>query len=244
MRLAKLIALGCLLLSPVTAFAQPAPAATPAVAKPMFPKDTFDGWTQKGGKATYEIKDGEVIGTSVANTDNTFMCTDKIYSDFILEVDVKVDDTLNSGIQIRSEVFPERKAWEWKNADGSVKRGNIAANRVHGYQVEIDPSDRAWSGGIYDEARRAWLVQLDKPEQKAAREAFKKGDWNHYRIEAVGPVIKTSINGVPTAELKDEMTPKGFIALQVHSVGNDAAKIGKQVRWKNIMLTDLAPATP
>lgn len=214
------------------------------VAKPMFPKDTFDGWVQRGGTAKYEIKDGEVIGTSVANTENSFMCTEKNYANFILEMDLKIDDTLNSGIQIRSESFPERKAWEWTNAAGETKRGNINANRVHGYQIEIDPSDRAWSGGIYDEARRAWLVDLSKPEQKAAGQAFKKGDWNHYRIEAIGPNFKVSVNGVQTAELKDEMTRTGFIALQVHSVGNDAAKIGKQVRWKNIMITELPEAAP
>ncbi len=89
------------------------------------------------GNATYEVEDGIITGTTVADTPNTFLTTNEMYGDFIFEIEVKVDPVVNSGIQIRSNSFPY-----YRNG------------RVHGYQVEIDPSDRAWSGGIYDEARR------------------------------------------------------------------------------------------
>src|SRR5690606_26944541 len=102
------------------------------------------------------------------------------------------------------------------------------------YQVEIDPSARAWSGGIYDEGRRGWLNNLEGDKNRPAREAFKQNEWNHYRIEAVGDSIKTWINGVPAADLRDDMTPSGFIALQVHGIGKDQSKVGKQIRWRNI----------
>ncbi|MBB1489892.1 DUF1080 domain-containing protein, partial [Oceanospirillum sp. D5] len=100
------------------------------------------------------------------DTPNTFLTTDSIYGDFIFEIDFKVDSTMNSGIQIRSNSLPYYR-------DGMV----------HGYQVEIDPSKRAWSGGIYDEKRRKWLNPLkDNPE---AQKASKQNEWNHYRVEAI-----------------------------------------------------------
>ena len=89
-----------------------------------------------------------MVGTSVPNTSNSFLCTAHDYGDFELELEFKVDPTLNSGIQIRSECFD--KPTEVKTEEKTIK---IPAGRVHGYQVEIDPSDRAWTAGIYDEGR-------------------------------------------------------------------------------------------
>ena len=179
----------------------------------LFNGTDLSGWEQKNGTATYEVVDGIIVGSTVLESPNSFLCTVDDYSDFILQFDVKVDTNLNSGVQIRSHSLTE-----YNNG------------RVHGYQVEIDPSPRSYSGGIYDEARRGWLADLENNE--AGRNAFKNGEWNHYRIEADGPSIKTWINGVQTAQLIDSMDASGFIGLQVHS-----AKVeGIQVRWKNITL--------
>src|SRR5687768_8851573 len=115
----------------------------------LFDGNTLDGWTQHGGKAKYTVEEGCIVGRSVPNTANSFLCTNKEYGDFILEVEFKVDPKLNSGVQIRSQVFDEAREIE---VEGKTKK--VPADRVHGYQVEIDPSDRAFSGGIYDEARR------------------------------------------------------------------------------------------
>ncbi|WP_149276673.1 3-keto-disaccharide hydrolase [Pareuzebyella sediminis] len=185
----------------------------------LFDGKTLNGWNQKGGDAKYEVRDGMIVGSTVHDTPNSFMTTDKMYDDFILELDYKVDSSMNSGIQIRSNSFPYYR-------DG----------RVHGYQIEIDPSERAWSAGIYDEARRGWLNPMtDNPE---AQKAFKQNDWNHYRIEAIGDTIQTWINGVPAANLVDDKTSSGFIALQVHSIGDDKQE-GTEIIWKNVkILTD------
>ncbi|MFB9054017.1 DUF1080 domain-containing protein [Formosa undariae] len=185
----------------------------------LFDGSTLNGWHQKGGDATYTVKEGTIVGTTVHNTTNSFLTSDKMYDDFILELDYKVDSTMNSGIQIRSNSLPQYR-------DG----------RVHGYQVEIDPSERAWSGGIYDESRRGWLNTLDNNPE--AQKAFKQNDWNHYRIEAIGDTIKTWVNGVAAAHLIDEKTKSGFICLQVHSIKADK-KEGTEIIWKNIkILTD------
>ncbi|MCP4709709.1 MAG: DUF1080 domain-containing protein, partial [Planctomycetes bacterium] len=137
--------------------------------------------------------------------------------DFILEYEFKVDPTLNSGVQIRSHSYPE-----YNNS------------RVHGYQIEIDPSERAWTAGIYDEGRRGWLKDLT--ENPPAQKAFRQNQWNHVRILALGPTIKTWLNGVPAADLKDDMTARGFIALQVHA-SNEPNPL--QVRWRNIRIMEL-----
>jgi len=205
----------------------------------LFDGKTLDGWIQRNGQAKYTIEDGMIVGTTVLNTPNSFLCTEKMYTDFILELEFLVEPDMNSGIQIRSHSFEHFKNY-----------------RVHGYQVEIDPgtgsykknprnlladgkpapetAPRSWSGGIYDEARRGWLNNLTK--NPAARQAFKQNQWNHYRIEAIGEKIRTWVNGVPAADLKDDMTSTGFIALQVH--GSKVAD--KKIKWRNIRIQDLS----
>lgn len=182
----------------------------------LFNGKDLKGWKQLNGKAKYEVINGEIVGTTVANTPNSFLVTEKNYSDFIFEVELLVDNSMNSGIQFRSE-----------------SKADYMNGRVHGYQAEVDPSERAYSGGLYDEARRGWLYPMDvNPRGKTA---FKKGEWNKYRIECIGNSIRTWVNGVPTASLVDDLSPSGFIALQVHSIGKNDEP-GKQIRWKNIRI--------
>lgn len=182
------------------------------------PGEDLAGWTQRGGNATYTVENGEVVGrSSVPASPNAFLCTDRRFKDFILELEFKVDPKLNSGVQIRSNCLPEY-------------RNGV----VHGYQVEIDPSERAWSGGIYDESRRGWLHDLK--DNEPARKAFKQNDWNHFRIVAKGDSIKTWINGVPAADLHDSMTDEGFIALQVHSTNSPTPL---EVRWRKLRIKEL-----
>jgi hypothetical protein len=203
--------------------------------RPLFDGKTLDGWEQHGGKAQYRVENGEIVGRSVPNTPNSFLCTKEEFGDFILEVEWKVDPKLNSGVQIRSQVFAEPTE---AVIDGKTYR--FPADRVHGYQVEIDPDverGRLWSGGIYDEGRRGWLADLK--DNEAARKAFKPGDWNKFRIECRGDSIKTWINGVPAADLRDAVTLKGRIALQVHGVGNRTEPL--EVRWRNIRIKELKP---
>ncbi len=211
----------------------------------LFNGKDFSGWVQRGGKAKYAVEGNEIVGTSVLETGNSFLCTEKTYGDFILEYDFKVDPKLNSGVQIRSECFDKPTEVEWNG-----KTIKIPAGRVHGYQIEIDPDvprKRMWSAGIYDEGRRGWLfpdADEKSPKSKAFSEQglkiFKPNDWNHVKLEAKGDSLKTWLNGTPCADIKDAMTPRGFIALQVHGIGKDKDKEGTQVRWRNLKLTELS----
>lgn len=184
--------------------------------QPLFNGKNLSGWKQLNGKAKYTIEKGEIVGTTVFGEPNSFLATEKDYGDFVLEFEYKVDSTMNSGVQFRSLSTPE-----FKNG------------RVHGYQFEIDPSARGWTGGVYDEGRRDWLYTMDV--NPATKPAFKQGQWNKARIECIGTAIRTWINGMPAAYVIDDMTPKGFIALQVHSIMNKTDE-GRQIRWRNLRI--------
>ncbi|MGV3530581.1 MAG: family 16 glycoside hydrolase [Flavisolibacter sp.] len=207
----------------------------------LFDGKTLNGWELKQGNATFTIEDGVLVGSTFPNNTKTFLGTKKEYGNFILELDFKADEGLNSGIQFRS-----RTSKDYRNGI------------VNGYQVEIDPAQkelyskyplnytsdgqvvkagtapRNWTGGIYDEKRREWIGDLTHNE--AARKAFRPGEWNHIRLEANKDAIRTWINGVPAATLVDFVTPNGFIALQVHETGNEPSK---KIFFKNIRIRDL-----
>ena len=185
----------------------------------LFNGKDLKGWKQLGGEAKYHVEEGEIVGTTVLNTPNSFLATDKEYGDFILELEFKLGKEFNSGIQFRSQ-----------------SRSDYQNGRVFGYQMEIDPSDRKWSGGIYEEGRRGWQYPMEL--NPAGQNAFKKDGWNKYRIECRGNEMRTWVNGVPTAHLVDTALPKGFIALQVHGIGKNAADDNKNIYWKNIRLIE------
>jgi hypothetical protein len=200
-------------------------AAAPALAqdgwRPLFNGKTLDGWTACNGTAPFTVEDGAIVGRTVVGSPNSFLCTREAFGDFILEYEAKIDSEMNSGVMVRGI------------SDPAIKNG-----REHGYQVEIDPSERAWTGGIYDEARQGWLQTL--AGQPAAQKAIRKGDWNKFRVEVIGTSIRTWLNGVAVADVLDDQTPRGNIALQVHSIGTDQSKAGETIRFRNIRVLTTA----
>ncbi len=195
---------------------------------PLFNGKDLDNWEVKGGAATYHVEGDCIVGVSAPNTQNTFLCTKEHYGDFILEFDAFANPTMNSGCQIRSESTPDYQ-------DG----------RVHGYQIEMEDENnpRKWSGGIYDEGRRGWLYPTKENKELAekfseqGKTVWKNGEWNHYKVEAIGDHIKTWVNGELRADLHDDMTPSGFIGLQVHAVGDKTEPY--TVKWKNIRIKEI-----
>ena len=186
--------------------------AQPAL-KPLFPARSTEGWHIVGGKADFSMRDGVLTGHGT-DTRNAFLVSPRNYGDFVLDLELRIDEG-NSGIQIRSQV-----------------REDEGSGSLVGYQVEIDPTPRSWSGGIYDEGRRGWLFDLKDNEE--ARNAFKPGEWNRYVIECRGPWFRTWVNGVPAANVVDIMDEDGRIAFQVHS-GRTT------VHWRRVMIAELPP---
>lgn len=197
----------------------------------LFNGKNLDGWAQRGGKAGYRVQDGTIVGTTVTNTGNSFLCTQRDYTNFVLEVEFKIPPGMNSGVQIRSHCFTNAT-----EVQGPERIHKIPAGRVHGLQVEIDSSPRAWTAGIYEEGVRGWLKDLKSNEP--ARRAFKAQDWNHLRVECRGDSIRTWINGISAAELKDDRCLSGFIALQVHAVGKNGTA-GREVAFRNLRIQEL-----
>ncbi len=190
-----------------------------------FNGENLDGWTPVGGKATYRVEGGVIVGTTAPNTPNTFLVLRQALRDFELVAEVKQHAELNSGIQVRS------------NVDGGLDN---RTGRLRGYQVEMDGSRRAYTGAVYDEGRRGWLLRL--PEAHGDRTAYKVGEWNTIRIVAQGPVIRTWVNGKPAASVMDAVDRSGHIGLQVHGVGKRTDPL--EVRWRNIRLREWRPAGP
>ncbi len=192
----------------------------------LFDGKSLDGWIQKNGTATYRVEDGTIVGKTTPGSPNSFLCSEKDYSDFELTFEVKLfNGELNSGVQIRSQTKP---------AEGDETFG-----RVNGPQVEIEISGEngAEAGYVYGEACGGWMT----PEAKLIpTKAFKDSEWNRYRIVAQGARIQTWINGKPIEDLVDEdkltSHPKGFIGLQVHGVG-DAGPY--EVAWRDIRIREL-----
>ncbi|WP_375418177.1 DUF1080 domain-containing protein [uncultured Hymenobacter sp.] len=221
-----LLAAGACAVGAALAFKSPRPAPTPtppaapvsAASQPLFDGKTLKGWKRLGGTADYKVENGAIVGTTVMNSGNTFLVTEKEYGDFVLELDIMLESPVsNSGVQTRSHF------------DSPQQPG-----KVYGRQVEIDPSARSWSGGVYDEARRQWLYPLDLNPQ--AKTAYKAGQYNHVKIECIGAEMKTWLNNVPVAYVVDPVDPKGFIGLQVHGITTKEQE-GKKVYFKNLTLT-------
>jgi hypothetical protein len=185
----------------------------------LFDGKTLKGWKALGGTVKFSVEDGAIVGTTVLNSANTFLATEKEYGNFILELDVKLESPEgNSGIQTRSHFDPN---------------GNNGKGKVYGRQVEVDPTNRKWTGGIYDEARRKWLYPMDLNPN--AQNLYKQGEYNHFKIECIGNEIRTWVNGSACADVVDTIDNNGFIALQVHSV-NKQEQVGKKVFFKNIFI--------
>ena len=190
---------------------------------PLFDGKTLNGWKRLAGMADYKVENGMIVGTNVPNSGNTFLVTEKEYGDFILEMDIRMDDTTsNSGVQVRSHYDPA---------------GHQGKGLVYGCQFEIDPSSRRWSGGIYDEGRRDWLYPGSL--NPAAQNSYKSGVFNHVRIECIGHEMRTWLNDVPVAYLVDTVDHSGFIGLQVHAV-RQPELAGRKVYFKNIRIQTTA----
>jgi len=181
--------------------------ATPENVRAFFNGRDLLGWD--GDPKLWKVEAGEIVGRSTGLSRNEFLRSDLSLADFRLTLKVKlVADAGNSGIQFRSEPRP----------DGEVK----------GYQADVGPG---WWGKLYEENGRGLLWD------KSGESRIKPGDWNTYEILALGPKIRTTLNGHPCATLDDPAgARRGIIAFQLHSGGPT------EVRFKDITLELDPPA--
>ncbi len=204
----------------------------------LFNGKNLDGWSVHSGFAKYRVEDGVIVGTSAAGSPNSFLCTKKKYGDFILEFEVfLVSPELNSGVQFRSQIAKEETTFWFRNDDGELRPNTIPKDRVYGYQVEIAAAAVGSSGGVYDEARRAFMDPWWPDKGTEESKAFREGEWNRYRVECQGDHIKTIVNDIVVADFRDGLSFKGIIGLQVHDVGQNTTPY--EVKWRNIRIREL-----
>lgn len=187
---------------------------------PLFDGKTTAGWTNpyKWGEAV--VKDGEI---HLKGDKKWFLVTEKTYSDFVFEGEVKL---------------PEGKA-----NSGFMFRAHVGPGKVFGYQAEVDgDAKRMWSGGLYDEGRRKWFISPKKSDAESVAafakrigDAFKRDDWNHYRITCKGNRITIEVNGVVTTDVEDDADASGAIGIQHHG------EKGQTYMFRNLRIKELKP---
>lgn len=185
---------------------------------PLFDGKSVDGWKNPYKWGELEVKDGEI---HLKGNRKWFLVTEKTYSDFVFEGEVKLPEgKANSGFMFRAQVKP---------------------NKVYGYQAEVDGNvNRMWSGGLYDEGRRKWFISPKRGDKeseaafaKRAEGAFKRDDWNTYRITCQGNKIKIEVNGVLVTDVEDDKDSEGVIGIQHHG------EKGKTYKFRNLRIKEL-----
>lgn len=202
----------------------------------LFNGKNLEGWEVLGGEGNFYVENNAIVGETKMGVPNTFLATTKHYDNFILELDFKVHPDLNSGVQIRSNRY--KKDTTTTYLSGSLEQGTREwnAGRVHGYQVEIDPSDRSWTGGFYEEGGRGWLQSLEGNEK--AQNVFRQNKWNSMRVVAKNDSFITYINGIRATNYTDTLNKVGFIGLQLHGI-NEEEQAGKKVMFKDIRIKEI-----
>lgn len=208
----------------------------------IFNGKDLNGWVNHGGGKFY-VEDACIVAEAIMGLPNSFLHSEKKYQDFELEFEVKLDTLLNSGVQIRSNIYKEdTETVRWggrfdENGEKLVINRKWEAGWFWGYQIEIDPTSRSWSGSIYEEAGRGFLHTPGINE--TVKSAFKPLEWNYFRVRVKDNHIQSWINGTMIADIYDDLTSNGYIALQLHGIGNNKSKSNKKIRWKNLSLKEL-----
>ena len=178
----------------------------------LFDGSTLAGW--EGNTAYFRVENGAIVGGTRADPipRNEFLCTTEQFDDFIVRLQFRLDDGVNSGVQIRSKRIP-------------------GSNEVIGYQADLGDG---WWGALYDESRRNRA--LVRPDFAAVDRVLERAGWNDYEVAADGPRIRLFINGQRTidyTETEPDIEQRGHLCLQIHS-GPPG-----EVRFRNISLKRL-----
>ena len=193
----------------------------------LFNGKDLAGWKMVGSKGVAYVKDGEILCHRTKDTpEHTFVTSTRKYADFILEMDFKLDPPgYSAGVLVR--------------CIDAVQ--DTAKVRLYGYQVKIDQSARSWTGGVFDDFGGSWKWMYDLSENEPARKAFKLGEWNTFRIEAIGNNIKVWLNDVPSTNLFNTKYREGYIALKIHALKPDGQGEDLLIHFKDIRIITKDP---
>ncbi|MGJ8691831.1 MAG: 3-keto-disaccharide hydrolase [Thalassotalea sp.] len=204
---------------------------------------SLDNWQNVYNDGEAKLNQGEI---ELISKSNWFYLTKKKYSDFVLEAEIKMPDPAtiteynNSGFIVRAQVRDSKKSGQ----------------EAYGYQAEVDPSKRKWSGGLYDQGRRQWLNPLHEKRSKPDSDfkenlspkwtdekanAYKANQWNKYKIVCLGSDIKIYVNDVLTTHVIDTKDKTGYIGIQHHGSKKyqETGDSANSIFFRNITVTEL-----
>ena len=160
--------------------------------QPLMDGKTLSGW-HPVGDGTWTVEDGVFVGR--ANNEKLYglLVSDKKFRDFAVRFKFKCLSG-DSGFYIRTIIKEPEKANGLQIQVGRIKSG---------------------VGGIYESYGRAWI---SKPSDELEKSYTKDDQWNEMVIEAHGGNVVVTVNGIKSAELKDDPSrPEGHFALQMHA---------------------------
>ncbi len=218
----------------------------------IFDGSSLNNW--EGDSTYWRVENGAIIGEIRPETlldANTFLIYKDELDDFELEVEFRISENGNSGINYRSEML------------------DTIAYALRGYQADIDGKHR-YTGQNYEERRRTTLAyrgekvaissQENAEDPTSLRSNIKnnawqsrvikgslghidslrdkiKSDWNKAHLIVKGNHLQHYINGVLMSDVMDNDTinrrASGFLGMQVH-VGPPMKVEYRKIRLKKL----------
>ena len=180
--------------------------------KPLFDGKSTKGWEPRAKVESFKAINGELHLTSNVNV---WVVSDLQLGDFVAELEVKIpleNTGFNSGLGFR--LIGDK-------------------GKPKGYQCEID---RSKPGGVYGIGMGGWLYPKGKEQTEAynkkTKNLFKPEEWNHFKVEAKGPHIRTWLNNKLIAEIEHKQSLKGRFGIQHHGKGGTA-------KFRNLRVKEL-----
>ena len=160
-------------------------------------KSLMDGKTLAGwhavGEGQWTVENGAFVGRADNEKLYGLLVSDKTFRDFTVQFKFKCLSG-DSGFYVRTIIKAPEKA--------------------HGLQVQVGRT-KSGVGGIYESYGRGWI---SKPTNELEASYTKDDEWNKMVIRARGGDVVVRVNGVKSAEVKnDPSRPEGHFALQMHA---------------------------
>jgi hypothetical protein len=179
--------------------------------EPLFNGKDMSGWMAVGNGSAWSVENGLL---TCRGGRHGWMCTEKMYDNFVLRLEHRISKGGNSGVFVR---IPQR----------------FGRSSRLGFETQIlddhgQPPTKNSTGSLYD---------MVAPSKNMSQPA---GEWNTYEIYCDGPTIRIVHNGETVVDVNADDVPevrnrfrRGYIGVQNH---------GRFVEFRNIRIKVLPSA--
>jgi hypothetical protein len=180
-------AIGAALILVASASLARAAEKAPAL-KSIFNGKDLTGWAVPSPNPFWRVENGVLIGQNDEKQTGSMLKTEKSYKNFIIELEARVEDPMDSGLFMRTPAL----------------------------QMQIGKSislKKEMTGSFY--ISKAGYIEAG--QAKEAVKLLKAGDWNKIRLEAKGDTFTVWLNGTKASQYTTPNFPDaGPISVQVH----------------------------